>query len=103
MGLARNYAAHQLSGWTTMALLHLHHDDVSGLARNRHFSISRAFKRISAAFAALHRAIVDAKLHHAESDLLFRHDYSEVLSSGSEPDVREFPQRPLILGDKWDF
>ena len=84
-----------------MALLHLHHDDIS--ARDRHFSVSRAVKRIGAALGALHRAIVDAKLRHAESDLLLRHDYSKMLSSGSELDAGKFPQRPLILGDKWDF
>ena len=86
-----------------MALLHLHHDDITGFARERHSPISRAFRRIGAALAALHRAIVDAKLRHAESDLLFRHDYSEMLSSKPELDARKFPQRPLVLGDKWDF
>lgn len=86
-----------------MALLHLHHDNVRGFARDRHFPLSRTFKRIGAALGALHRAIIDAKLRHAESDLLLRPDYNEMLSSGSEPDAGKFPQRPLILGDKWDF
>jgi hypothetical protein len=92
-----------ISGRTTMALLHLHHDGVSGFARDRQSSISRVFKRIGAALGALHRAIVDAKLRHAESDLLLRHDYTEMLSPKPELDASKFPQRPLVLGDKWDF
>jgi len=86
-----------------MALLHLHHDEINSSARDRNFSISRAFERIGAVLGALHRAILDAKLRRAESDLLLRRDYSEMLSPGSELDAGKFPQRPLVLGDKWDF
>jgi hypothetical protein len=86
-----------------MVLLHLHHDDVNGFARDRHSSISRALRRIGAALGTLHRAIVSAKLRRAESSLLFRSDYTEMLAPESKQDAGKFPQRPLVLGDKWDF
>lgn len=86
-----------------MALLHLHHDDIGGIARDRDSSIWRAFRRIGAVLGALHRAIISAKLRHAESHLWYRNDYNEMLSLESERDASKFPQAPLVLGDKWDF
>jgi hypothetical protein len=44
---------------------------------------------------------VSAKLRCAHRQLRCRHDYDELLES--EHDLRRLPQRPLILGDKWDF
>jgi hypothetical protein len=106
-GLPRSYGAYRRaapsSGRTTMALLHLHHQDISGFAREQNSPISRAFRRIVAALGTLHRAIISAKLRHAESDLLLRSDYNEMLWMESEQDVSKFPQRPTVLGDKWDF
>jgi hypothetical protein len=82
-----------------MALLHLHHDDIGGVARDRDSSIWRAFRRIGAALGILHRAIISAKLRHARSDLLYRNDYNEMVRQNAG----KFPQAPLVLGDKWDF
>jgi hypothetical protein len=84
-----------------MALFHLHHNDRRGLARENPLSISRLFRRIGAAFKLLHRGIVSAKLRRVQSELLFRHDYSDMCEP--EQDIKKFPRRPLILGDKWDF
>jgi len=47
----------------------------------------RAIGRISAGFNILHQAIVTAKTRRVQRELM----------------VREIPQQPLILGDKWDF
>jgi hypothetical protein len=57
------------------------------------------FGRILVAFRILHRAIVSAKLRRLE-----RESISGVDSLG-DPDENgaTFPQRPVILGDKWDF
>jgi hypothetical protein len=78
-----------------------HHDDVSGFAHGSHLSISRIFRRIGATLRLLHRAIVSAKLRRLQNELMFRHDYSDMLPP--EQDATKFPQRPLVLGDKWDF
>jgi hypothetical protein len=90
-----------------MTLLHLHHGDVRGLGREQRFPLWQALRRIGAAFSALHRGIVGAKLRHAQSELLFRGDCNELLHPGqdapSASELRNFPQRPLLLGDKWDF
>jgi hypothetical protein len=84
-----------------MTLLHLHHSDFSGFARSTPFPIPRVFRRIGAALRLMHRSIVSAKLRRLRSELMFRRDYSEMLPP--EQDATKFPQRPLILGDKWDF
>ncbi len=84
-----------------MTLLYLRHDDISATARDNGASIARLFRRIFVGFRLLHRAIVRARLRRARSELLFRRDYSEMLPL--EEDATKFPQRPLILGDKWDF
>jgi hypothetical protein len=91
-----------------MTLLHLHHDDVRGLAREERLPFRQALAWIGNAFKTLHQAIMNAKLRRLQSELLYRHDYSDLLppeqdASPSEQDVKRFPQRPLVLGDKWDF
>jgi len=83
-----------------MTLLHLHRQE-PGLGRVARASMARLFAWIGAAVAALHRAVVRAKLRGACSELLFRHDYDELMES--ERELKRFPQRPMILGDKWDF
>jgi hypothetical protein len=84
-----------------MTLYHLRQDDVDGAAREARFPLAGALKRIGAGFRWLHRAIVSAKLRRLQRELMFRHDYDELLPP--EQDVSKVPQRPLILGDKWDF
>jgi hypothetical protein len=84
-----------------MTLFHLHHDDVGSLARGERLPLKQALRWIGTALATLHRAIVSAKLRRLQSELMFRHDYSEMLPP--EPDATKFPQRPMVLGDKWDF
>ncbi len=84
-----------------MTLLHLHHDDLHGLERQDTSWIRKAFRRAGAALRTFHRAIVRARLRRLRSEFLFRQDYSDLLPP--EQDASKFPQRPLILGDKWDF
>jgi len=84
-----------------MTLLHWHRDDANGLARQNTFWIEKALRRISAAFRTFHRAIVRARLQRLRSERLFRPNYDEMFSPGH--DATKSPQRPLILGDKWDF
>jgi hypothetical protein len=84
-----------------MTLLHLRHDNISIFTRDRSASLPRFVRRIGVAFRLLHRAIVRAKLRRLSGELLFRRDYDDMLPL--EHDASKFPQRPLILGDKWDF
>lgn len=84
-----------------MALLHLHHHDVRSFAREARLPLRQVVRWIGSAFRLLHQAIIRAKLRRLHSEMLFRPDYNEMLSS--EQDASKFPQRPLILGDKWDF
>jgi hypothetical protein len=84
-----------------MTLLHLHHDDARGLAPEDRLPFRQALTWICAAFRALHQAIVTAKLRRLQHELMFRHDYGDMFPP--EQDASKFPQRPLVLGDKWDF
>jgi hypothetical protein len=83
-----------------MTLLHLHHDE-NGFARQNTLWIEKVLRRIGAALRTFHRAMVRAKLRRLRNELLFRPDYNEMFAP--EQDATRSPQRPLILGDKWDF
>jgi len=80
-----------------MTLLHLH----LGETRERRPLLARAFKRLGAALHLMHRAIVLARTRRLESELTFHRDERD--EARATLDVARFPQRPLILGDKWDF
>jgi hypothetical protein len=51
----------------------------------------RAGSRVRAALGVIHKAIVTAKMRRVQRELMFH-----------TKDIGDFPQRPLILGDKWD-
>jgi hypothetical protein len=64
---------------------------------------------VRTALTTIHEAIVAAKMRRIRRELIFHagsHDewsrskWHEAPGSGHE--LRDFPQRPLILGDKWD-
>ena len=84
-----------------MTLLYLRHNDISATRRDNGASMARLFRRVAVAFRLLHRGIVRAKLRRSHHEWLFRRDYIEMLPL--EEDAAKFPQRPLILGEKWDF
>jgi hypothetical protein len=85
-----------------MAMFHSQRGELFGsgsLRQGSRFQATQAVRRISAALKTLHRAIVAAKLHRLRNELmLHRNTRARV-----EFDAAKFPQRPLILGDKWDF
>lgn len=85
-----------------MTLLHTYHGELfgsRGLRRGGRFSAARATRKISKAFKTLHRAIVAAKLHRLRNELMLHRSARARI----EFDADKFPQRPLTLGDKWDF
>ena len=71
----------------------------------------RAAGRIGAALGTVHRVIVTAKTRRLQRELLFhggaRDDGSMERRlhdvSGIDRDATKFAQRPLLLGDKWEF
>jgi hypothetical protein len=79
-----------------MSVLHIHHDDLSEGS-----VVSRAFNWLGAAARAMHEAIVAAKLERLESELVLRRGYSD--DQLLAHDAVRYPQRPLILSEKWDF
>jgi len=79
-----------------MSVIHVRHDDFSGSS-----IVSRTFGLLVAAFQTMHRAIVTAKLERLENELVLRRGYSE--DPASDRDAVRYPQRPLVLSDKWDF
>jgi hypothetical protein len=109
-----------------MTMLHSHPDRLADPAGRRRswilstawqifakpFSLSacRAAGRTSSAFKAVHRAIVTAKLRRLRHEPTHRTGARNVAPSRPEEECQrresgaaQFPQRPLILGDKWDF
>jgi hypothetical protein len=52
---------------------------------------------MASAFKTMHRAIIAAKLHRLRNELMLHR------GTAGERDASKFPQRPMILGDKWDF
>jgi len=65
--------------------------------------------RVGAVLTMIHQAILAAKMRRVRRELIFHAGSHDEWSRskwregrGSDRDVRDFPQRPLILGDKWD-
>jgi hypothetical protein len=80
-----------------------------GTSLRRH--IRRAIGRTGAALKIMHQAVVAAKMRRVERELMFHNgSYDRWFvepdaqpSHASVKDAVNVPQRPLILGDKWDF
>jgi len=91
-----------------MALFHLH-DEFAAPAGERRSTLGRAFAWAAAAFTTIHESIVAAKTNRLQRELMY-HDLDEEsldVAVGDRPpgaeDVAKLPQRPMVLGDKWDF
>ena len=83
-----------------MAPFHLHHNRFR-FAGGGGFAIAREFRRMRTVFRLMHHAIVAAKTRRLQSELIFHRGFESDGSAGQ--DAARYPQRPLILGDKWDF
>ena len=81
-----------------MTLFHSHSSELPIRGESR-FSIAKAIGRIGTALKTIHGAIVAAKLRRLRRELMFHKGWA----GQAEPDATKFAQRPLILGDKWDF
>jgi len=109
-----------------MTLFYSHHDqfrDLSGAGRSARppswqmfaTSLRRharwALRRTGAALKIMHRAVIAARMRRIERELMFQNGWYDRWFCRSEAPQRQpsdkdavkFPQRPLLLGDKWDF
>jgi hypothetical protein len=84
----------------------LYHSGAMHLKRLRVFArkISRS---VGAALEFIHNAIIAAKIRRVQRELMVHDEWFRFGSKWHEEhdlekDVSGFPQRPLILGDKWD-
>ena len=83
-----------------MTLFHLH-DDFAAPAGESRLTFALASAWLVNALKAVHQAIVAAKTRRLQRELMFHADLGE--EPFGEQDIRKIPQRPMILGDKWDF
>jgi hypothetical protein len=79
-------------------------------ARRLRTLTSRAVRRAGAALGIVHRGILTAKTRRLQRELLFHGGTRDEGSGerrphgdGPDHDAGKFAQRPLLLGDKWDF
>jgi len=92
-----------------MALFHLHDDRPHGSAGANHFSLAPAIKRIRSALKIIHRQIAAAKINRLRNELMLHADTHADWArprghgDGTGTEAANYPQRPLMLGDKWDF
>lgn len=84
-----------------MPLLQSRHDDRRGLAGDSRSMLARALWLLCRACLLMHRAIVEAKLRRLQNEIAFENKGPDAPSRMH--DAKRYPQRPLILGDKWDF
>ena len=90
-----------------MTLFHLH-DDRPRAAGATSLSFTRVIKRLRSALRIIHRQIAAAKIHRLRNELML---HADTHADWSKPhgllrdgkDVTNYPQRPLVLGDKWDL
>jgi hypothetical protein len=79
-----------------MTTIHVHHDDLAGGS-----VVARAFSWLGEAVTTIHHAFVAARLERAASELsLYCGGFDE---PATDRDAARYPQRPMVLSDKWDF
>ena len=83
-----------------MTLFRLH-DDSAALAGKNRLTLAHAMARLVAALKTIHQAIVAAKTSRLQCELMFHADSGDEPFSGQ--DIGKVPQRPMILGDRWNF
>jgi hypothetical protein len=84
-----------------MTLLQLRRDNPASFADEGRPAVVRAVQRVLDTLRMIHRAIIVAKTRRLERELML---HAEHRGRAIEPgDATRYPQRPLILDDKWDF
>jgi hypothetical protein len=67
--------------------------------------LARVSGRLAAMLKTIHETILAAKTRRVRRQLMFRADWGDDAPGRplDEQEIRKIPQRPMILGDKWDF
>ena len=91
-----------------MTLFYSHHDRLHGSAGTRRHPIMRTLTRVRSTLRLIHRAIAAAKIRRIRNELRFHaaaHRWTQTPAhdGATEKDAANYPRRPLVLGDKWDF
>ena len=81
-----------------MTLFHLHEEFAAATGTSR-LALARAW--VVAGLKTIHEAIVTARTRRLQRELMFHADLGDESFGGQ--DIRKIPQRPMVLGDKWDF
>jgi hypothetical protein len=89
----------------------MYHSGAMHLKRLRVFA-RRINSHVRAALTTLHEAIVAAKMRRIQRELIFHAGFAGSHDEwsrskwhegpGPDHDIKNFPQTPMILGDKWD-
>jgi hypothetical protein len=79
-----------------MTAIHVNHDDLAGGS-----VVARAVGWLGAVATSIHQAIAAARLEQLENELVLHRRYGD--DCASDRDAARYPQRPMILSDKWDF
>jgi hypothetical protein len=86
----------------------LYHSGAMHLKRLRVLA-RKISSHLRAALTTMHEAIVAAKMRRIRRELIFHAGSHDEWSRskwreapGSDRELRDFPQTPMILGDKWD-
>jgi hypothetical protein len=86
----------------------LYHSGAMHLKRLRVLA-RKISSHVRAALTTIHEAIVAAKMRRIRRELIFHAGSHDEWSRSKwreapapDHELRDFPQRPLILGDKWD-
>jgi hypothetical protein len=96
-------------GSLDMALMYSHDDRPHRRASANVLSITGITRRLRATFKLIHRQIAAAKINRLRNELRL---HADTYADWAKPDghverpgteAASYPQRPLFLGDKWDF
>jgi hypothetical protein len=85
-----------------MTIFYSHQDRLSDQTGMK-LLIRRALSRMRAVLGIVHGAIVTARTRRLQRELRFYDAPRDDWSSDRDKDPAKVAQRPLILGDKWDF
>jgi hypothetical protein len=85
----------------SMTLLQPRHDELRGPAGEGRSMLARALGLLCWACRLMHRAIVEAKVRRLQNEFALENKGPDEPSRMHN--ATRYPQRPLILGDKWDF
>ena len=92
-----------------MTLVNSQHSRLPRSAATNRSAFMRLIRRVRAVLKTIHLTIAAAKIHRLRNELMLHSDsydrwvHPDAADGGAELSGPKFPQRPMVLGDKWDF